>query len=141
VSVANDVSHIGAYFRVQLYHSGDRIEKRSKTVKCPDASERGHFADVKWDETLQFEYEDDGLVFLRCVRHLFIYNYWPVSKVTREHRIIVMHNVPFRRDTHQGVFVARTEYLEEGIHTVRLLNPKGKDSGATLLVRFTFEDL
>jgi len=50
-----------------------------------------------------------------------------------------MHNISFARDIRQAIFVARTEYLEEGLLAIRMLSPKGKDLGATLLARFTFE--
>jgi hypothetical protein len=58
------------------------------------------------------------------------------DSIGSSYRFVVMHNVPFGRDTHQGIFVARIEYLNDGLRIVRLLNVKGKDTGATLLVQF-----
>ncbi|KAI0033589.1 PLC-like phosphodiesterase [Vararia minispora EC-137] len=116
----DDKSQMGAYIRVQLYHPGGKHQWRSKTVKCTGTKECSHLADFSWNETFEFEYDDDGLVFLR---------------------IVVLHNVSFGRDAHQAVFVARTEYVEDGLHAIRMLSPKGKDLGTTLLLRVQFEDL
>lgn len=40
------------------------------------------------------------------------------------------------RHEHLGVFCARLDHLQQGWRFIRLLDPKGKNTGSTLLVRF-----
>lgn len=42
----------------------------------------------------------------------------------------------FGKDDKMVVFCARMDHLQEGWRLVRMLNMKGKNSGATLLVNF-----
>ncbi|KDQ58129.1 hypothetical protein JAAARDRAFT_34942 [Jaapia argillacea MUCL 33604] len=44
----------------------------------------------------------------------------------------------FTRDARLAVFCARVDYLQQGWRLVRLLDLKGKENGASLLVRFGF---
>lgn len=43
----------------------------------------------------------------------------------------------FGKDDKLAFFCARLEHLQQGWRLVRLLDMKGKNSGATMLVRFT----
>ena len=42
----------------------------------------------------------------------------------------------FGKDDKLAVFCARVDHIQQGWRLVKLLDRKGKDSGATLLVRF-----
>ena len=55
-----------------------------------------------------------------------------------EYRIFIAKDVELREDTQLAVFCDRLDYLQEGWHFVRLLDMKGKETSATLLVRFDF---
>jgi phosphatidylinositol phospholipase C, delta len=44
------------------------------------------------------------------------------------------------KDDKMVVFCARLDHLREGWQLVRMLDMKGKDSGATMLVKFTTSD-
>lgn len=57
------------------------------------------------------------------------------------HRFNVWEDIAYSPDVKHLVFVAKTEQIEPGWRLVRMLTPKGKDSGATLLVKFEFMDL
>ncbi|KAI0321547.1 PLC-like phosphodiesterase [Amylostereum chailletii] len=109
-------SSMSAYLRAQLHHSGKPLEWRSKTVKCKDLKQRG-CADFMWNETFEFEYEVEDVTFIR---------------------IVIAENVAYGRDPKKAIFLARVEQLEEGLRFIRLLNTKGKDTGATLLVKVSF---
>jgi phosphatidylinositol phospholipase C delta len=51
-------------------------------------------------------------------------------------RLLVVKD-EFGKDDRLAVFCARVDHLQQGWRLVRLLDMKGKDSGAVLLVRFT----
>ena len=53
----------------------------------------------------------------------------------------MVENVSYGRDKKKALFLARVEQLEEGLRFIRLLDNKGKDTGATLLVRFSFQSV
>lgn len=76
--------------------------------------------DVWWDETFEFDYDEEELEFIR-------FSVW--------------QDVSFAPDVRHLVFVARIDYLEQGWRMVRMLTMKGKDSGATLAVKFEVKEL
>ncbi|KAJ7019873.1 PLC-like phosphodiesterase [Mycena alexandri] len=106
-----------AYVTAELFHAQQDQKWRSKTVKTQDVPGAG--GDIMWGvfeaERFEWEYDADELAFLR---------------------LTVMEN-EFGRDDHLAVFCARVDHLQQGWRLVRMLDMKGKDSGATLLVRFT----
>lgn len=58
--------------------------------------------------------------------------------LTKPHIFSLMVLRPeFGTHEHLAVFCARLDYLQQGWRFVRLLDRKGKHTGATLLVRFT----
>ncbi|KAF7971854.1 hypothetical protein HWV62_19794 [Athelia sp. TMB] len=102
-----------AYVRAELLHSkGDR-EWKSQHVKAKDvAPEVG--ADFLWNEQFEWEFESEDLTFVRLM-------------ILRSELL---------KDEHLVTFCARLDHLQQGWRFVRLLNMKGKHTGATLLVRF-----
>ncbi|KAJ7676340.1 PLC-like phosphodiesterase [Mycena rosella] len=102
-----------AHINAELFHSQQDQKWRSKTVKTHDVFRAG--ADVLWNERFEWEYEADDLAFLR---------------------LTVMEN-EFGRDDKMVVFCARVDHLQQGWRLVRMLDMQGKNTGATLLVRFS----
>ncbi|TDL23427.1 PLC-like phosphodiesterase [Rickenella mellea] len=102
-----------------LLHPDQETKWKSKEVKCKDVKpEEG--ADALFNESCEFEFVDDGLSFIRL----------HVSKDELIH------------DEKLGIFCARVESLyTDTYRLVRLLNAKGKDTGATMLVRFSVSDV
>nr|GAT50216.1 PLC-like phosphodiesterase [Mycena chlorophos] len=103
------------YVTAELLHAEQDLKWRSETVKTQDFP--GDGADVMWNEKIEWEYTKDELAFVRFV---------------------VMRN-EFGIDEKLAVFCARVEYLQSGWRFVRMLDMTGKNSGATLLMRFTRE--
>lgn len=56
-------------------------------------------------------------------------------------RFNVWEDIAYSPDIKHLVFVAKTDRIQTGWKFVRMLTPKGKDSGATLLVKFELMDL
>ncbi|KAJ7479758.1 PLC-like phosphodiesterase [Mycena latifolia] len=102
-----------AYVAAELFHAQQDQKWRSKTAKTHDVHRVG--ADLVWNERFEWEYEADDLAFLR---------------------LTVMEE-EFGRDDKMVVFCARVDHLQQGWRFVRMLDMEGKNSGATLLVRFS----
>ncbi|KAF7312104.1 Phosphoinositide phospholipase C [Mycena indigotica] len=101
------------YIKVKLLHAEQDLKWQTKTQKAQDFP--GHGADVMWDERVEWEYSQDELTFIQ---------------------LTVMEN-EFGKDDKIVTFCARVEYLQSGWRFIRMLDMKGKNSGATLLTRFT----
>lgn len=105
------------YVEAELFHHQQNQKWRSKTEKTRHVAGAG--ADVMWDmwenESFAWEYEADDLAFLR---------------------LTVMES-ELGKDDKLVVFCARVDHLQQGWRLVRMLDMKGKNSGATLLVRFS----
>ncbi|KAJ7583892.1 PLC-like phosphodiesterase [Mycena floridula] len=102
-----------AYVKAKLFHSTKDQEWTSSKVKTKDTPGEG--ANVTWNEDLEWEFESDELSFIR---------------------LLVMES-EFGKDDKIVVFCARVDDLNSGWSLVRMLDMKGKNSGATLLVRFS----
>ncbi|KAJ6510429.1 PLC-like phosphodiesterase [Mycena sanguinolenta] len=103
-----------AYVYAELFHAQQDQKWQGKTVKTQDVSGEG--ADVLCNEKFEWVFEEDELAFLR---------------------LSVMQS-EFGKDDKLVVFCARVAHLAQGWRLVRMLDSKkGKDTGATLLVRFT----
>ncbi|KAF9472618.1 PLC-like phosphodiesterase [Pholiota conissans] len=103
-----------SYIRAQLFHSNGDVSWRSKTIKTNHSLETG--ADILWQERFEWEYEIDDLAFLR----------------------LVIFEDEFGKDDQIVVFCAKLDSIVQGQWAlVRMMDMKGKNSGATLLVRFT----
>ncbi|KAF7314301.1 Phosphoinositide phospholipase C [Mycena kentingensis (nom. inval.)] len=103
------------YLKAKLLHSEQDLRWKSKVVKTHHFP--GYGADLMINEKIEWEYSKDELAFVRFT--------------VMEHEL--------GRDDKIVNFVARVDYLQPGWRLVRLLDMKGKDSGATLLARFTRE--
>lgn len=82
--------------------------------------ENPHATNPIWDETLEWEYEDNELVFLR---------------------MLIKSDDSFARNPKFAVATVRLSYAPVGWTFVRMNDLKGKESDCTLLVKFEFEDL
>lgn len=56
-------------------------------------------------------------------------------------RLVISKDHEFSSSEKLAVFCARVEYIQQGWRLIRLLNMKGKDTHATLLVKFTINAL
>ncbi|GAW25090.1 putative phosphatidylinositol-specific phospholipase C [Rosellinia necatrix] len=84
---------------------------------------RGENPDPKdpiWDDTLEWEYDDNELVFLR---------------------IFVKDDISFAENPIYAVTAVRLLYIVPGWSFIRLLDLKGHETTCSLLVKFDFEDV
>ncbi|KIJ67309.1 hypothetical protein HYDPIDRAFT_84391 [Hydnomerulius pinastri MD-312] len=104
--------------RAELFHGAGKQEWCSDKVKCE--SEPDGVVNMMWNENFEWEFDTDGLAFIRLqvLRHEFL-----------------------GRDEPLAVFCARLNQLEQGLRFIRLLDMKGKNTGATLLSRFSLVSL
>ncbi|KAG1745034.1 PLC-like phosphodiesterase [Suillus paluster] len=107
----NGRTEFSSYVHAELVQSSKNQDWRSEHVKC---------ADVMWNGSFEWEFEEDDLTFIR----LRILRYGGLS-----------------RDEQLLVFCARLCDLEQGLRFIRLLSMDGKYTGATLLVRFTISGI
>ncbi|KAF8635763.1 hypothetical protein AX17_003862 [Amanita inopinata Kibby_2008] len=101
------------YLRGQLFHADGKMEWRTKSVKTTDEPQVG--SDVMWNEQLVWEFDLDELTFLK----------------------FTILEDEFGKDDKLVVFCARVDHLQQNWKLVRMLNLQGKDSGATLFVKFS----
>lgn len=76
--------------------------------------------DPVWDEELQWEYDDNELVFLR---------------------MLIKSDDSWSRNPTFGVATVRLLYARSDWNFIRLLDLKGKETKCSLLVKFEFEDI
>ena len=126
-----------AYLIAQLFHAGTDLEWRSKTVKTQHTEGEG--ADVMWQSKFEWEYDIDDMAFLRFVYYYYyILSFFPADFFFPEKRFTIWHNVFAARDDHIVVFCARLNHIvKDKWSLVRMMDMKGKNSGATVLVRFS----
>jgi len=111
----NGQSHFSAYIRAELLHSEGEESWHTKTLKVKDISpETG--ADILWKDQFSWTFDSDELAFIR----------------------LLVKEAEWGKDEVLGIFCARVDYLQQGWRLVRLLNCRGKNTGATLLIRFNF---
>ncbi|KAF8151614.1 PLC-like phosphodiesterase [Crassisporium funariophilum] len=102
------------YIRAQLFHASGDLEWRSKSVKTRDNVGEG--SDVIWQSQFVWEYDTDEMAFLR----------------------LMICEDEFGKDDRIVVFCARLDHLVKGKWClVRMLDMKGKNSGATVLIRLS----
>jgi len=113
----DDTMKSRSYVRVQLVHTKRTHEWKTKTRRgeAPCGSTR---VDLVWDEKFQFSCDNDELTFLR----------------------ILLQEDEYGRDDELAVFCARLSRIQQGWRLMRLLDVKGKDSGATLLISLAREE-
>ncbi|KAJ9627568.1 uncharacterized protein PV06_05908 [Exophiala oligosperma] len=76
--------------------------------------------DPIWDETLEWEYEDNELVFIR---------------------MLIKSDDSFARNPKFAVAAVRLLYVTPGWNFIRLLDFKGRETTCSLLVKFDVEDI
>ncbi|KAF8621374.1 hypothetical protein AX15_007836 [Amanita polypyramis BW_CC] len=103
------------HLRAKLFHSNGDMEWRTRKVKVVDDPNVG--SDVVWNEQVSWEVESDELAFIS------------LTVVEDE----------FGPDEKLATFCARVDYLQHGWKLIRMLNLRGKDSGAVLLARFVVD--
>ncbi|KAF9220609.1 PLC-like phosphodiesterase [Gyrodon lividus] len=109
--------NFSGYCRAELFHGAGKQEWHSDHVECEKEPEG--VTNIMWDQTFKWEFDEDELAFIRL-------------EVVRRHELL-------GRDEILAVFCARLNQLQMGLSLVRLLDLKGKHSGATLLCEFTPE--
>ena len=122
-------SEIKPYVTCSLVHPDeltDTATKRKtsayKKHKLPflHSGEETEVTDPVWDETLEWEYEDNELVFLR---------------------ILVKSDDKFAGNPTFATAAVRLSYVLGGWKFIRLLDLKGRETSCSLLVRFEIRDV
>ncbi|KAI4602474.1 hypothetical protein KJ359_009718 [Pestalotiopsis sp. 9143b] len=122
---------IKPYLTCTLFHPDDMAEDvakhrtkhyRQHTLGMLHRDEKNPPADEPlWDETLEWEYEDNELVFLR---------------------MLVKSDDAFSRNPVFAVAAVRLQYVErDEWRFVRMLDPHGKETKCTVLLKFSFEEI
>lgn len=107
-------------------HSGGKYAKRKTSpyrqhrLGFMHKGENPPVADPVWDEPLEWEYEENELVFLR---------------------MYLKSDDSWARNPMFACAAVRLEYVAQGWVFIRMLDLKGRETHCTLLVRFEFEDV
>ena len=138
-------SSFAVRIRVQLFHALGECDWTTKSIKCKRVTvENG--ADAFFDEKVEWTIERDDLAFVRYVgcSVLFLHPQFALNSCTdvcmRLHSILAMED-EFGKDDKIAVFCARLTYIQQGWRLVHLLDMHGRDTHATLLVRFIVDDV
>jgi phosphatidylinositol phospholipase C delta len=104
------------YIKAQLFHRGPDLSYKTPSTKAIPASEEGrNHVLFGTDAKFEWEFDRDDMAF---VRFLVMEDEWG-------------------KDDRLAVFCSRLDYIQNGWRLVRLLDMKGKESGSTVLVKFT----
>ncbi|THV02613.1 PLC-like phosphodiesterase [Dendrothele bispora CBS 962.96] len=101
-----------AYVKAELLHGTQDQDWKSKSVKTKDVPGEG--GDSIWNDKFEWEFDEDELAFIR----------------------IAVKEKEWGKDDELAVFCARLDHLQQGWRFLRMMDLEGKDSGATMLVRF-----
>ena len=149
------------YIRVELLTSGTlqtgglkdlkgrHTSFHSKTLKVQHAEGIG--ADAFWNERFEWEYTKDDLACLRCVSHYFCFTVYLEYSMSIFRALLIDHSLFFNRfvlmedeigidDTIVVACVRLRDVVRDQWALVRMMDPHGKNSGATVLVRFRSSD-
>jgi phosphatidylinositol phospholipase C delta len=116
------------YVTCSLYHPDDLKNEPPKRKTEPYKHHKLGFlhsggnppsTDPIWDETLEWEYDDNELVFLR---------------------MLVKSDDSWAKNPIFALCAVRLSYVQPGWRFVRLLDTKGRESNCTLLVKFDIQD-
>ncbi|KAH9886809.1 PLC-like phosphodiesterase [Xylariomycetidae sp. FL2044] len=125
----DDEDEIRPYVTCSLVRPDDLENKPPKRKTSPYKQHRLGFlhrgenplrTDPVWDEVLEWEYDDNELVFLR---------------------LFVKSDVSFAANPVFAVAAVRLLYVVPGWSFIRLLDLKGRETKCSLLVKFEFEDI
>ncbi|KAM6499446.1 PLC-like phosphodiesterase [Amanita muscaria] len=100
------------YLKAAVFHANGEAEWRTSVVKAQD--DPAVRSSVMWNEAVSWEIELDELTFISFT--VLEDEFGPDDKIV--------------------VFCARADHLQQGWKLARMLDMKGKDSGALLLARF-----
>jgi phosphatidylinositol phospholipase C, delta len=118
VPIPENRKDLKVYVKAELFHSSSDKDYSTPKVDCVISDDHvadATFADGTDSNKFDFTFETEELVFVR---------------------LLVGRPVDILKDEKFAVFCARVDRLNTGWRLVRLMDMKGKDSGATLLVRF-----
>lgn len=124
-----DADAIKPYLTCSLYHPDDLKNNPPKRKTAPYKKHKLEFlhsgenpppTDPIWDEALEWEYEENELVFLR---------------------FLIKSDDSWSKNPMFAVAMVRLSYVVPGWSFVRLLDMKGHETQCTVLVRFEFEDV
>ncbi|RYP87415.1 hypothetical protein DL769_000511 [Monosporascus sp. CRB-8-3] len=129
VAGEHEEDEIRPYVTCTLIHPDDAGDDPPKRKTEPYRQHRLGFlhrgenpppTDPVWDETLEWEYDDNDLAFLR---------------------ILIKSDISFKSNPIFAVAAVRLLYLVPGWSFVRMLDLKGHETNCTLLVKFEVEDV
>jgi phosphatidylinositol phospholipase C delta len=101
------------YVKAEIFHSTSDMDKSTAKAACTVTDDG--VADAMINDKVSFTFATEELVFVR---------------------LLVCRPVELLKDEKLATFTGRVDRLKSGWRVVRLMDMKGKDSGATLLVRF-----
>jgi phosphatidylinositol phospholipase C delta len=116
------------YLTCSLYQpthpDGDTVKRKTSPYKAraldfPHDGEAPPPTEPVWNETLEWEYDDNELTFLR---------------------MILKSDVSLAKNPVLAVAAVRLLYVVPGWSFVRLLDLKGRETPSAMLVRFDIED-
>ncbi|KAL1835760.1 hypothetical protein VTJ49DRAFT_6099 [Mycothermus thermophilus] len=131
VPYKGDLDDLKPYLTCTLLHAGSngelvKIKKKTGAYHARKTlahllgdKERSPQTDPVWDETLEWEFEDDDLVFLR---------------------MLIKSDESFQTNPILAVAAVRLLYVQPGWRFVRMLDLKGRETACSLLVKFDIED-
>lgn len=129
VPVGREADDIKPYLTCTLYHPDieeDNVPKRKTSpykhhkLKLLHGGENTPATDPVWDEKLEWEYDDNELVFLR---------------------MLIKSDDSYARNPVIVVGAVRVLYLSAGWSFIRMLDLKGRETRCTLLVKFEVVDV
>jgi phosphatidylinositol phospholipase C delta len=101
------------YVKAEIFHSTNDMDKSTAKAACTVTDDG--VADAMINDKVSFTFATEELVFVR---------------------LLVCRPVELLKDETLATFTGQVDRLKSGWRVVRLMDMKGKDSGATLLVRF-----
>ncbi|EEU40055.1 uncharacterized protein NECHADRAFT_57828 [Fusarium vanettenii 77-13-4] len=125
----SEADGIKPYLTCSLYHPDDLKNDPPKRKTSPYKQHRLGFlhrgenpppTDPVWDETLEWEYEENELVFLR---------------------MLIKSDDSWTKNPMFAVAAVRLLYVVPGWSFIRMLDLKGHETKCSLLVKFEFEDV
>ncbi|KAI0905381.1 PLC-like phosphodiesterase [Ustulina deusta] len=129
VPEGRDADDIKPYVTCSLVHPDDANGKHQKSktkhyrqhkLGFLHKGENPPSTDPFWDDTLEWEYDDNELVFLR---------------------IFIKDDISFTENPIYAVTAVRLLYVVPGWSFIRLLDLKGHETRCSLLVKFDFEEI
>jgi phosphatidylinositol phospholipase C delta len=126
VPLTGDVDEARPYLTCTLGRAGGgRTKRKTQAYKHHKLGflhrgENPPASDPVWDEVLEWEFDDDELVFLR---------------------MLIKNDVSFARNPVFTIAAVRLLYVVPGWRFIRMLDLKGRETKCSVLVKFEIEDL